>query len=395
MMTFRLGIVSSFNVLCGNATYSQALLDGLPESIEPVKIEIPIKLQKFHSSTIEKNILKKVAGCDGINVQMELGLYGETPKNAIKFLKKIIKASKRVSLTMHRVEECPLNYLRSMFNHLKRGHFSAAFMVFVRKNVHNKYKELVLFAVRNRVTFIVHTYREQERIFDISSKAKILVHPIVWPDDYCTSNTDLTDSYQYLFTRNRLPTVGLFGFMSDYKNFLQVVRVALHEEKYNVLLVGGIHPQSPDYGKHISPSQENGSETERISHLFMKLGGSQKLLLNCVHSPEDQDLVYLIKSVDIVVVPYTEVGQSASGIASLAIQFGKRTLFSDTKTARELFKFLKRKPHMFDTKSDLSLSKTLDRALDDPKNSIHFQEHDFLSNINTYLSSLNITLDKK
>lgn len=59
-MTFKLGIVSSYDVLCGNATYSQALLDGLPMDVEAVKIEVPTKLQKFHDAETEKIFCKKL-----------------------------------------------------------------------------------------------------------------------------------------------------------------------------------------------------------------------------------------------------------------------------------------------------------------------------------------------
>ena len=104
-MVFKLGIVSSYDVLCGNATYSQALLDGMPDSVDSVKIEIPVKLQKYSDRSAEKKILQQVESCDGINIQMELGLYGATPYASVKFLKKIINKSKCVSLTMHRVEQ--------------------------------------------------------------------------------------------------------------------------------------------------------------------------------------------------------------------------------------------------------------------------------------------------
>ena len=91
-------------MLCGNAAYSLALVDGLPADVEAVKIEVPSVLQKYRDSKIEKQMCLEGSDCDAVNIQMELGLYGATPRAAVKLIKKIINRSKRVSLTMHRVE---------------------------------------------------------------------------------------------------------------------------------------------------------------------------------------------------------------------------------------------------------------------------------------------------
>ena len=100
----------------------------------------------------------------------------------------------------------------------------------------------------------MHTQREKRRILEYAPLAEIIVHPIIWPSDYCITNDEqyrLKNVYEYLFKNDGQQTIGLFGFMSDYKNFLQVVRVALNEKKYRILLAGGVHPESSDYGKHI------------------------------------------------------------------------------------------------------------------------------------------------
>ena len=36
-MTFKVGIVSSFDVLCGNATYSEEIVNGLSSTVNTVK----------------------------------------------------------------------------------------------------------------------------------------------------------------------------------------------------------------------------------------------------------------------------------------------------------------------------------------------------------------------
>lgn len=396
-MAFKVGIVSSYNVLCGNATYSQALVDGLPTDVEAVKVEVPIKVQKIRDPEVEKQILQKVSDCDAVNIQMELGLYGATPRAAVKLIKKIINRSKRVSLTMHRVEEQPINLIRNLYNNLKRGTLSSALMEIAKFEVAKNYKKIISYAHQNDATFIVHTDREKKKILAYKPDACVIVHPIVWPDDYCINTVDITEmkaAYEGLFAADNPPVIGLFGFTSDYKNFLQVVRVVLNEGKYRILIAGGTHPQSNEYGKHINLKLNNRkkflSESQEISQIYMASNREERSAFISVHSPEDPNLVHLIKSVDVVAIPYTEVGQSASGIASMAIQFGKRVIFSDTHTSLLLSKFLNRKPVMFDTQSDLSLAKALDRAVEEKEYSISFDGYDFQSNIQAYLKSLKI-----
>lgn len=396
-MAFKVGIVSSYNVLCGNATYSQVIVDGLLKDVEAVKIEVPIKVQKFRDPEVEKQILQKVSDCDAVNIQMELGLYGATPRAAAKLIKKIINRSKRVSLTMHRVEEQPLSFTRNLYNHIKTGGLHSALQEIIKYEISRRYKKIISCAYENDATFIVHTDREKKKILAYKPDASVIVHPIVWPDDYCVNKVDITElnaAYQGLFGADDRPIIGLFGFTSNYKNFLQVVRVVINEGKYRILIAGGTHPQSNEYGKHIKVKlNQRGSffsEIQEISSIYMALNRKTKSAFISVHSPDDPNLVHLIKSVDVVAIPYTEVGQSASGIASLAIQFGKRVIFSDTHTSFLLSKFLNRKPVLFDTQSDLSLAKGLDRVFEEKESSISFDGYDFQSNIQTYLKSLKI-----
>lgn len=382
-MRAKLGIVSSFNVLCGNATYSQALLAGLPQDIERVQIPVPVELQRYGDLVRQAQVLKAVKSCDVVNIQMELGLYGPTPKLALDFLKRIIKHSKIVSLTMHRVEERPPNLIRSMYYALKQLNFRKFVRKPVEMHIFRVYQALIRYAHAHDATFIVHTHREARRIQSVVPKARVLVHPIVWPgvDDQAAMNhaVDLDTCFDDM----RLPVIGLFGFVSEYKNFEQPIKFALKTQAYNVLLAGGTHPMSAEYGRRATPK----SVFARISRVITEQNKGRFFIYT---SPSDAMLMSLMRRVDIVVIPYQEVGQSGSGIASMAVQFSQRVIFSDTHCFRELFQFLNKRPEIFDIQSDMSFLYALKLAMDDVQHDIHFQNYNFDTNIKTYLQSVHL-----
>ena len=313
-MTFKVGIVSSFDVLCGNATYSEEIVNGLSSTVNTVKIKVPIEIQRNRDVKVEESILAQVADCDAVNIQMELGLYGPHPAVSARFIKKMIRRAKHVSLTMHRVEREELNTIRGMYARLKQNDIIGAFKLAVKASVAKYYRQIITCGYRCDATFLVHTYREKNRILKLEPNANVVVHPIAWPENYCIDGNEgvgIADTDGCHLIKDDLPSIGLFGFTSDYKNFLQVVRVALTHKDYRIVIAGGTHPQSPDYGQKISNSTTAASEVEQISEIFMKLSSKRKKNLVTVHSPSDPELVKLIKDVDIVAVPYTETGQSA------------------------------------------------------------------------------------
>lgn len=339
--------------------------------------------------------MQKVADCDAVNIQMELGLYGSNPNKSVRFIKKIIKAARKSSITMHRLDPPRPDFLRSSYNNSKSLKLNAIFKELILYQVRRLYVDLVKFGVRYNASFIVHTYRDEQRVLDIDPTANVIVHPIIWPENYgLDGEVKDISGYRNFYSDQTLPIIGLFGFMTDYKNFLQVVRVVNQTREHNILLAGGTHPFSHEYGirqdKKISQDSHGLiSERQAISEIALNQTDG-RMFLHLIHTPEDDDLIKLIRDVDIVCVPYSEVGQSASGIASLAVQFGKQLVFSDTFTSRELDRFLKSPLTKFDTNSDFSLVSTLRIVSSSGGCSTRFDGYSFSTNIAAYLNSLDI-----
>lgn len=378
-MKSKLGIVSSYDVLCGNATYSEAIAKGLESHFDIVRIDIPLALQKNYDADLVQILVDQIRACDRINIQMELGLYGPTPADAYKVLSKIMRACKHFSITMHRVELPPSNFIRQVYNQFKIKFFWASARLIasqiLSKIIARYYQKVIDTAVKFGGSFIVHTEREKQRVLKINSAAKIFIYPIIWPQEI-VSEIDFRAKF-----KNHYPIVGLFGFISEYKNY-EVVAEGLLNKPVNVYIAGGAHPQSPSYG--LKTNNKRPSYVSKVSNLFSDACYEGRVFLQT--APSDSELISLIASVDIVCIPYAETGQSGSGIASLAIQYGKKVIFSDTHCTAELIKFLNTRPILFDVDSPLGLYCAVQEALVS-KQAIQFKGYDFEGLINLYSNS--------
>jgi hypothetical protein len=376
MKKSKFGVVSSFDILCGNATYSEAIAKGLEEAFEVVRIDIPSELQKKYDPYLVKTLVQQIEECDHINIQMELGLYGPTPVDATKVLIRLLKACKKFSITMHRVELPPSSLMRKLYNELKRGSvkgvFSSAYQHLTQETIFKYYKKIIDATVKFNGSFILHTQRESQRVIRINQDAKTFIYPIVWPIE-AVALVDVRSKFKHDY-----PVIGLFGFISEYKNY-EVVVDALVQQPFNIYIAGGVHPQAPFYGK--KSIDKLPSYIRKISNQFSTSNYLGRVMLQT--APTDQELINLISSVDIVCIPYAETGQSGSGVASLAIQYGKRVVFSDTHCTSELVRFLNARPTIFDVDSPLGFLCAAQDALNSSQQ-IKFDGYDFVGLLGLY-----------
>ncbi len=369
MKKSKFGVVSSFDVLCGNATYSEAIAKGLEEKFDVLRIDVPLELQKNYDSNLVDSLVQQLRECDHVNIQMELGLFGPTPVDACKVLLAMIKASKKFSITMHRVETPSLNLIRQIYNESKKGSIKAVISSisrqFVAKTIFSCYQKIINAVVKHEGVFIIHTEREALRIRSVNKYAKTFVYPIIWPHE-AVIPVDVRSKFN-----NDFPVIGLFGFISEYKNY-EVVADALLDQPLNVFIAGGVHPQAPFYGK--KSANKFRSYIRKISDQLSHKMYEGRAVIQA--APTDQELINLMSSVDIVCVPYAETGQSGSGIASLAIQYGKKVAFSDTHCTKELVRFLNARPIIFDVDSPLGFLCAVKDTLNSSQK-IKFNGYDF------------------
>ena len=87
----KLAIVSSYNTLCGNATYSAALKKEFSKYFDVETFHIDNSYFKLKASVGQQRIeeiVSELGRFDYVNIQAEAGLFGLTPTQMIKNISK-------------------------------------------------------------------------------------------------------------------------------------------------------------------------------------------------------------------------------------------------------------------------------------------------------------------
>src|SRR5579871_1057367 len=181
--------------------------------------------------------------------------------------------------------------------------------------------------------------------------------------------------------------IGVFGFFGRYKGFETVIR-ALHHipPDHHLLIFGGVHPNEIKAHQPIDPTVaalfEAGfvdtNVAERIRAIpapgtptvSVAVDGSTRDLLiehpkdlsrriHFLGATSDEDFLAGMAICDTVVFPYLEVGQSASGPISQALELGCRVIASRTHTFLQFAKYHQDMIEYFDIGNHLELAARL------------------------------------
>lgn len=110
----RLGIISSYNEACGNASYTKALVSAFSDhfdvSVISLNVDLLRKKDSKSANAYIKNICKELKNYDYVNIQFEAGLFGSSTALIWKRFAAITRSCKKIVLTMHRydtIQELP------------------------------------------------------------------------------------------------------------------------------------------------------------------------------------------------------------------------------------------------------------------------------------------------
>ena len=371
----KYGIISNFDDLCGNAAYSMSLEKILSNNFEVQRLDVS-NITKIYSSKrvqlIINKIIKESKECDYVNVQLEVGLYGNNFLSGFRNIHKIIKKINPklgLSITFHRVFNKPRGD-ENIFLKLLLSLKLISLLKFVRREaqcrgLNRRYLTLVKTAVKKGAKIIVHTKRDLNYLnITLGDIENIEYHPIIFSNE--VSDSKITDITKYSPALANIdpskPTVGVFGFISEYKNIEMVIN-ACKQSKSNLIIFGQSHPNTR-YENPFLTKKSNYMEklNKIISGDVASSNSIFKLPENILNSIEkniarladsftrfdsegsirflsglkDNEFFAAMKMVDLIVVPYWETGQSGSGIVSLAIQAKTRLILSDTESFSEI-----------------------------------------------------------
>jgi glycosyltransferase involved in cell wall biosynthesis len=342
-------LVSSFSESCGNAYFTQVLIDGLRKKgydVECASLDLSLTqsmdrvIRKKADKHIDK-LCEKLMLADGVNIQFEAGLYGTMPSDIIKRFKKLISANENSSITLHspRLMGAPSGY-REAIRILLTGKIVAAykkFMEIMKDGLHFRLnKSIIKIIVKHKMKIIVHTERAKEQIsklFDYEVD-NIIVHPLKFIDErrLVDKNKLLKLKKQY-FINDSDKIVGMFGYISFYKGHTSALEaIKILPNKYKLFIFGRVHPQTIRQGESVD------SYINQIGQFIVKNKLQDKVFF--IGEVNTEDFIDYAGSVDCVWLPYIEVGQDGSGVASICCDISENVLASNSFAFDELMKLI-------------------------------------------------------
>ena len=344
----KLAIISSYDELCGNATYTEVLRKEFTKHYEVDVLALKTKwlsssngkLKALAEQHIEE-MAQKLKGYDCVNIQFEAGLYGTYPYDIVRRIKKLVRSSRNIVFTMHRVDIRQSIFDRGVLRSFLSTNFFAALKTFRRQNHFPiVYEKVVNFlkeeSHHKNVQIIVHTQRDRDTVKQVFEFDNVYDFPLTF------LNKEQLQTYPAISSREEFcqeyglsesdKFIGLFGFVTDYKSYeTAILALPLLPKNYKILLFGSQHPMSITNWQKVNPY---------ISYL-MELVENKKLSKRVIFagSLDDENFIKALYCCDFAVLPYMEVNQGGSGIASLVIETGIKSLFSNNLAFAELKRY--------------------------------------------------------
>jgi glycosyltransferase involved in cell wall biosynthesis len=367
----RLAIISTFDDLCGIAGYTRFLVPQIEDDFD---VEI-FDLNQFFMRGTNKSVMAaadamikefcaRAATFDFVNIQLEFGTLGRSRKEIVRRFRWIAEAAPALSVTFHTILPEAENLGAKVSEALQQFRVYDAVMAIrdhsdreaLKKGI---YSCLRAEAKKKQVNVIVHTRRDALIMKHVNGLPNVYDHPLSFLGDEQAAQIRATASVADFPILENLPadakTIGVFGFLSEYKGFDTVVRaLQFLPENYHLIFFGGVHPNEIrkkdkiySYVRHLLELAHVDSTIADIRpetahpgvslHLDLPVSEdhSRKAFLhplNVAHrihflgAQSDENFARGMSLCDCVVLPYLEVGQSASGPISIALEMGTRVI---------------------------------------------------------------------
>ena len=392
----KLAIVTSYDDACGNATYSDILRGGFEETVQADLVAINHQLLGSRGKDAVAlgdrhidDLCRTIAQYDYVNIQFEYSLFGIYAWDVLRRFKKLVHHSQNLVVTFHRVElprpKPPFWMAYEVFYD-----FANYRQAIEMSDIYLRLLNVAAEAGRHKnVRVLVHTPREKKRALVMAPHAKVDYFPLTFLPD--------RDRTQFLAEKNpaawkqklglsaSAKVVGLFGFISNYKDFVTPLKALMQlPSDYVICLFGSQHPMSFREEQKMLPYLRElldiieSSEDENLTDRVRFMG-----------HVNDTEMYQAVVNSDVVVVPYLEVGQGMSGIASICLDLKANVIFSNNFSFNELKHYCPEGIRTFDMGNYVELAQKIARLEIDPaldqKLDRYYQKYNLKENIRFHL----------
>ncbi|MGR0278180.1 glycosyltransferase [Marinomonas dokdonensis] len=389
----KIAVVSNYSEKCGIAQYTENLLNGFNRHDPSIAVDVlqidshlmksKRKIHRKRKVDHIKEIAAKLKQYDAVNIQFENGIFGSNNLEVLRHINILVSSTDNVTITMHTVDYGSENDINSVdiIKLALKFKFKAAFggvYRVLRSGFLDQFMKLI--KKTSGVKLIVHTKREQKNLSSYYDFNQVYVHPLAFTDKEERESLPLRDHVLkgYGISDDDV-CISIFGFISKYKGHLTALKaLSLLPDNYKILIVGSQHPASVKKMKEIDGYIES----------VIKLIKTNELVDRVVFAGNvtDERLKDIMKLSDVSIFPYLEVGQSASGPASMQLEFGGRAIYSNAHVFSELNKFCGNEMVMCDIGNYVELSGLIERLMleDDLKDNTFNKNHSLKTNVLFY-----------
>jgi glycosyltransferase involved in cell wall biosynthesis len=399
----RLAVISTYSDFCGIAAYTRALEKQLGDIFEVAIFDLDQYLLRSTHRRVRRfadrhirEICRELRKFDAVNLQLEYGTLGYGCRDIFRRFRWIVRAAPRISVTFHTVFLADgFDYL-SCLKELFRFDFTKA--IELGRSYYRSHLLSAGIARRLRsaqrlkpVSVIVHTRRDRANMRYVHGLRHVYDHPLSFLGEADVETVSRGASRRQFAVLDQVPgdakLIGVFGFFGRYKGFETVVRALHHLPKeYHLLIFGGVHPNEIKLHQPIDPVvsalfEAGYIDTNIADRVSTRLGsgapavsiaveaGSCDLLIghpkdlsermHFLGAMPDDEFLFGMAICDAVVFPYLEVGQSASGPISQALELGCRIIASRTRTFLQFARYHPQMIEFFDIGNHLELAARL------------------------------------
>lgn len=401
----KLAIISSWQEPCGIASYVAYLMPEFQKYFETDILPLKTEILKDSSSNISKigdqlidQIAHRVRAYDYVNIQFEVGLFGVSRTQVYRRLMKIVKAAKNVIVTFHSINlkgadlQIKQFFCRHPFGRLLELEKNNYWPDFYKHVFHR----LDILSKEKNVHVVVHNRRDRTLIRRITGFKNVHDYPLAMYPAHIrnkekTAAQKLAFQKKYGLEQNHI-VLGVFGFVSMYKGHETVIRALSYlPDNYRVIIFGaqhirGIQPFVPvDHYLSglldlIAQKDEKIAKSKEPKKLLR-----QKILFAGVVT--DDEFMEAMMYSDFVILPYMEVNQMASGVATNALECGAKIIMSNTNCFHELSRYFPNCFKCFDIGNYLELVNCIERWKDGYNDNIKrcMNQYNVENNVRNYM----------
>lgn len=413
----RLAIVSSYHEECGAAFYSSRLKLHLEAAGHSVTIlRLPVSLLRISSprpirikGDVEiSRIAAELGEYDAALIQFEPGLYGTSRRTSYRRVRKLLAGAKKVVLTVHGFDRAADSggVLRAL-DAVIDGDLRRAYAYMKFDNILDDMGRFWRYVGRSSHVKVLTFCRADESLLRLYYDLKrISNYPITYFSESQVKNiasrVDRADFLRQYGLDPEKKYFAVYGFLGSYKGHLTAIKALEYlPEDWHLAIVGGEHPQGlqpdRDIGSYVRQllafglNQREGAAADAMAQAEGAITALQPVSMDRQHVKTDlfrysefkhfmprrdlRDRVHFLGQVsdeampkfyhalDVAVHPYhkTLSGQSGSGPATMAVEFGVRALFSNAPVFREMERYFQGAMSFFNMGNFVELADALQR----------------------------------